>query len=438
MTQKIPIEMQKLGEIYDERDNENIRKTLSLASFPMLVQKTKFGPAYPKCVENIFVILTHHPDFAGNFRFDLWTNKMEIRKKGNEWGYIKEYDYIYIQRIIQRLYNQFSTIGKELVIDAVESACRENTYDSAENYLRSLEWDMKPRLKSFISNSFNVEKSKYHSAVGENFFKGMAKRIIDPGCKFDTMVILVGDQGIEKSKAFETIASKPWYVETALNVENKDFFMQFQGKLIVEFSEGETMSRSDAKHLKAVVSTPVDTYRASYGRITEDHPRRCVFTMTTNQIEVLKDETGARRYYPINVDQQVNIQYIKDNRDQLFAEALYRVECLNEKFWEYPEEESKNAQAQFMVRSQFEDTIDKWLENPIGMNGHKIDIESNGLIISDIWVYCLNGDKSRFSKRDEMAIGLALVGLGYEKSKRMIDGIRKVRWYKKGSTTPLV
>lgn len=432
----LPINERKLEEIYEQKDAENAKNTLSLAAFPMLVQKTKFGLAYPKCVENIFVILTHHPNFSGNFRFDSWTNKMEIRK-GNKWNYVKEYDYIDIQRTIQRFYNQFSTVGKELIIDAVESACRENTYDSAENYIRSLEWDNTPRLDSFIEKAFGVEKSDYHSAVGENFFKGMAKRITDPGCKFDTMVILVGEQGIEKSKAFETIASKPWYVETALDVGNKDFFMQFQGKLIVEFSEGETMSRADAKHLKAVVSTPIDTYRAAYGRVTEDHPRRCVFTMTTNQMDILKDETGARRYYPIHIEKKINIQYIKDNRDQLFAEALYRVECLEEKYWEYPEV-SKDIQNQFMVRSQFEDTIDRWLENPIGMNGHRINIEDDGLTISDIWLHCLAGDKSRFSKRDEMAIGLALVGLGYEKSKRMINGTRKMRWYKKGSTTPLL
>lgn len=425
-------EIKKLEEIYEQKDAENAKNTLSLAAFPMLVQKTKFGLAYPKCVENIFVILTHHPNFSGNFRFDSWTNKMEIRKNG-KWEYLKEHDYITTQRIIQRLYPQFSTVAKELIIDGIDAACRSNAHDSAEDYIRSLEWDNTPRLDSFIEKAFGVEKSDYHSAVGENFFKGMAKRITDPGCKFDTMVILVGEQGIEKSKAFETIASKPWYVETALNVESKDFFMQFQGKLIIEFSEGETMSRSDAKHLKAVVSTSIDTYRASYGRITEDHPRRCVFTMTTNQVEVLKDETGARRYYPIRVEQQVNIQYIKDNRDQLFAEALYRVECLEEKYWEYPEE-SKEIQNQFMVRSQFEDSISKWLENPIGTNGYKIDILIDGFTIFDIWNHCLYGDKSRFSKRDEMAIGLALTGLGYKKSQRMINGVRKMRWYKYGLT----
>jgi hypothetical protein len=62
----------------------------------------------------------------------------------------------------------------------------------------------------------------------------------------------------------------------------------------------------------------------------------------------------------------------------------------------------------------------------------------DGLIISDIWFYALVGDKSRFTKRDEMAIALALKGLGYEKSRRMIGGAQKNRWYKIGSTEPLL
>lgn len=433
---QLPIEMQKLAEIYDERDEENVRKTLSLVAFPMLVQKTKFGPAYPKCVENIFVILTHHPDFAGSFRFDSWTNKMEIRKKG-VWHDLEDADITPIQRTIQRLYTQFVTVGKEIILDAIYDACRVNTFDRAEDYIRSLEWDMKPRLSKWIPTVYGTDNTDYTRAVGSNFFKGMAKRIIAPGCKFDTVMILEGKQGVGKSTSLSIIASPEWHLETTLSTGSKDFFSQFQGKLIVEFSEGESLNRSETKQMKAVISTAVDTYRPAYGRLDKDFPRRCVFAMSTNQEgEYLKDETGNRRFYPIEVSNTINLKWLKDNRDQLFAEALYRVESLEESIHEYPDS-AKIIQASKMIRSQYEDTIGKWLENPIGYNASPMKLD-DGLSISDVWMFALIGDKSRFTKRDEMAIALALKGLGYVNSKRMVGGIRKTKWFLEGSTEPLL
>lgn len=433
---KLPIEMAKLEEIYDQRDEENIRTTLSLAAFPMLVHKTKFGPAYPKCVENIFVILTHHPNFSGRFRFDSWKNKMEIRKN-DKWYDLEDADITPIQRSIQRLYTQFVTIGKEIILDAIYDACRANTFDQAEDYIRSLEWDMEPRIDKWISIVYGTEDTDYTRAVGSNFFKGMAKRITQPGCKFDTVMILEGKQGVGKSTSLSIIATPNWHLETTLSPGSKDFFSQFQGKLIVEFSEGETLGRSETKQLKAVISTAIDTYRPAYGRIDKDFPRRCVFAMSTNQEgEYLKDETGNRRFYPIEVGNTVNLKWLRENRNQLFAEALYRVESLEESIYEYPES-AKMIQASKMIRSQYEDTISHWLENPIGGNSRPINLD-NGLIISDIWTYALMGDKSRFSKRDEMAIALALKGLGYVNSRRMIDGMRKVKWFKNGTTDPFL
>ncbi len=159
--------------------------------------------------------------------------------------------------------------------------------------------------------------------------------------------------------------------------------------------------------------------------------------MSTNQEgEYLKDETGNRRFYPIEVSDNINLKWLRENRDNLFAEALYRVEVLEEPVHQYPES-AKMIQASKMIRSQYEENIGKWLENPIGQNGYKINIE-DGLSISDIWFYALHGDKSRFTKRDEMAIALALKGLGYEKSQRMVEGRRKMLWYKIGSTEPLL
>src|SRR6185369_8513428 len=257
----------------------------------------------------------------------------------------------------------------------------------------------------------------------------MVKRIIKPGCKFDTVLILEGKQGCGKSTSLSIIAGD-WHLETTLKADSKDFFMQFKGKLIVEFSEGETLSRTETKNMKAMISTNTDTYRAPYGRTMKDVPRRCVFAMSTNQDEYLKDESGNRRFFPVEVEGMVNTQWLIENRQQLFAEALYRVEKLKESVYEYPAEAEIKQEAK-MVRSAFEDTIDDWLNKPIGINGIRMNFEEEGFTIMDVWLFALYGDKSRIKKAEEMQVALALKHLGYETRQTMVNGTRKRRWFKK-------
>lgn len=384
---------------------------------------------YNKCTENVFRILQNHPDFRGRFRYDEWTQKMEILKD-SRWTEVDDSDYTPIQRQISSMYAPFRAVGKEMVIDAINDACRANSFDRAINFIRKVPWDGTPRLASWISKVYGTPDDAYHRAVGENFFKGMAKRIIRPGCKFDTVMILEGKQGCGKSTSLSIIGGS-WHLETTLKADNKDFFLQFKGKLIVEFSEGETLSRTETKNMKAMISTQVDTYRAPYGRTMKDVPRRCVFAMSTNQDEYLKDESGNRRFYPVEVKRdKVDLLWLKENRMQLFAEALHRVEILKESLYEYPAESVDHQEAK-MVRSSFEDMIENWFNNPIGKNGSLMDLD-DGITVTEIWEYALQGDRSRIRKSEEMQVALALKQLGWERVRSMVNGVRRWRWYKDG------
>lgn len=403
-------------------------KQYPLEKLDLLTTENAGRKTYNRCVENVFRILERHPDYAGRFRFDDWTQRAEIKTK-HGWREVDDTDYTPIQRNISAMYAPFRTVSKEMVIDAINDACRSHSFDRAVNFIRKEEWDKTPRLDSWLSKAYGAPEDEYHKAVGANFFKGMAKRIIQPGCKFDTVIILEGKQGCGKSTSLSIIGGD-WHLETTLRADSKDFFMQFRGKLIVEFSEGETMSRTETKNMKAMISTQTDTYRAPYGRTMKDVPRRCVFAMSTNQDEYLKDESGNRRFFPVEVKQMVDVDWLRANRQQLFAEALYRVETMKESVYEYPED-SEYHQEEKMVRSAFEDTIDDWLVNPIGMNGLEMNLIESGITIMDVWRFALYGDKAKIRKAEEMQVSLALRHLGFEKRKVQIDGIRKWRWFKK-------
>lgn len=425
--------MAKEKSVFDQRggDVEAEARQYPLEKIGLLSTTGNAGQkVYNRCTENIFRILEKHPDFAGRFRFDEWTQKAEIKDNG-KWREVDDSDYTPIQRSISAMYQPFRMVGKEMVIDAINDACRAHSFDRAVQFIRKEKWDGIPRIDTWLTKAYGCPDDEYHKAVGANFFKGMAKRIIQPGCKFDSVMILEGKQGCGKSTSLSMIAGK-WHLETTMKSDSKDFFLQFKGKLIVEFSEGETLSRSETKQMKAMISTQTDTYRAPYGRVMKDVPRRCIFAMTTNQDEYLKDESGNRRFYPVEVVSPiVDFTWIKENRQQLFAEALHRVENLKESIHEYPGD-AKEHQESKMVRSPFEDMIRDWLKNPVGMNGTPINVKEEGTTITEIWKHGLYGDKSRIKKAEEMQIGLALKQLGFERKRVAIDGERMWRWFKNG------
>jgi predicted P-loop ATPase len=218
---------------------------------------------YNRCTENVFRILRNHPDFKNTFRYNDWTKKKEIYKN-KRWVEVSDEDYTPIQRKISSMYSPFRMLSKDMVIDAVADVCQSNIIDPAKLYIKKIIWDGVGRIDTWMQKAYGTPDDIYHRAVGSNFFKGIVNRIMRPGCKFDTCIILKGQQGCGKSTSFTMIAGNDWFLETTERADDKDFLLQFRGKLIVDFCEGETMSRTDFKALKAIISTSADTYRTPY------------------------------------------------------------------------------------------------------------------------------------------------------------------------------
>ena len=418
-------------EVYTVSDQQKARNQASDMEL-LFVTNEKGVKVYTQNTENMARILRHHEMFNGGFRYDTFRNLMEIRDNGT-WRNLIDSDAITIQTRISILFPFFGRVGKEMIYDAITLVSRENAYDSAVDYVTKIKWDGLKRLDSWLTKTYQVPDDIYHQKVGSNWMKGLVKRIVEPGCKFDYVLVLEGEQGTKKSTSLAVLGQiAPNYnihVETTMSTDSKDFFMQFQGKAIIEFSEGETLSRTEVKRMKAIITTQVDKYRPAYGRTSEDFPRRCVFAMTTNQSEYLKDETGNRRWLPVGCIGTANIEWLKENKEQLFAEAYHRIAVEKETTYEFPEEETKKAQLSRKVGDPNTDLIVDWYIKQCSM-----DHKGSGVTIQDVYSGAFLGNFSSNGKGmergREMAIGTVLQDvLQLTKRRIMKNGVSQTRYF---------
>lgn len=216
-------------------------------------------------------------------------------------------------------------LSTNMVTECVRAVARRRPFHPVREYLAGLTWDGVPRLRDLTFLGFGASPDcrdpELLVLLVERFLLSILARVYEPGEKVDTMLVLVGPQGAKKSTALETLVGAQWFGATKLDLANKDSFMQMRGKLLYEIGEMEGIKKADANLSKQWLSSRIDTYRAPYARRAEDHPRQTVMAGSTNELEILLDATGFRRYWICPV-RRADTDWIAANRDAIWAEAL--------------------------------------------------------------------------------------------------------------------
>lgn len=210
-------------------------------------------------------------------------------------------------------------ITKLMIIGGLAAWTAENARDEAIESVAQLKWDGKERIETAFIRLLGAEDTVYHRQASRNFFMSLIARMTRPGCKADNMVILEGRQGTGKSTWCQIIGGE-FYRESNRQVSSRDFIAEIQGACLIEFGELESFGRAEANALKSIISCRVDEKRLAYRRNPERLPRRCIFIGTTNMDQYLNDETGARRFWPIETG-LIDLEGTRAERDQLLAEA---------------------------------------------------------------------------------------------------------------------
>lgn len=337
-------------------------------------------------IENLRLILTYDDAFRGKLALNAFSGRL-VWRSAPPWNPFERVQFTngrpFTDADAANLRNYFQKHWKvnapKALEDALTSVSDANAFNPVREYLDSLSWDGIERLDTLLVRYMRAQDTPFTRAATRKWFTGAVKRIYEPGCKFDSMLVLIGEQGVGKSR-LPLIMSKGWFTDSLPSMSgDKSSFEALSGKWIVEVAELAAAKKSEQESIKNFVSKQTDSYRQAYAHYTQDYPRQCVFFGTTNDPEPLHDPTGARRFWTIEVEgfERGVLTGLEEERDQLWAEAKQRYHD-GETLW--LDDDAVNAEAvalqdHYTVHDEMEASILEYLDRRLPGNWYNLSVE---------------------------------------------------------------
>lgn len=289
-----------------------------------------------KSMANIIITLSHSPRWKGVFAYDQFSGQILMHRcppyMDDDKFTVHRLTHVDIVDTTAALEYDGLETSVAKVTDAIKSAASRNTIHPAREYLESLVWDGDARLDRMLIDYFKAREQDvdYLAAVATKWMVAGVKRIMQPGCKFDHMLVLEGAQGLMKSTGLRVLATfgrdkEIEYFTDGVRFENithPSSIMTMQGKIIIEFAELSGMSRKEVEDIKNWITIQVDELQLKYENPVTPYPRQFILAGTTNDDAWLRDPSGNRRFLPVKCCDYIDIEGLRRDREQLWAEAV--------------------------------------------------------------------------------------------------------------------
>ena len=381
------------------------------------------GAAKP-VLANAVLALQLAPEWAGVLAYDEFAKRSRIVKatpwgrEGSDWS---DYD---DKKLAVWLQQSGILVNVSTASDAAVIGSHDHTVHPVRDYLNSLHPGPENLLDSWLWAFLGVRpngnrQADYISAVGRRWLISAVARIFEPGAKADCCLVLEGRTGVGKSTALKTLAD-PWFMDSPINLDDKDYMMNIQGKWIVEIADLVSYNKSEIEQVKLALSSTCDRFRWSYGRISEDHDRQCVFACTT-EVENWSKETEARRFWPVLVG-TIDTNELKANKDQLWGEAVAAYKAGAK--WHLDDAD--------LIAASRQEQEARYENHPWTKKVGDFVSQLESVTCEDILGMAIIKPLERQTKTDQIIVGGCLRSLGW--SRRQVrdqerDGRRVWRWY---------
>ena len=398
-------------------------------------------------LHNLTIILENDPNLKGVV-FNQLLDGMEIKGEV-PWKHPSKFwrdaDDAQLISYVDTHYGTFSARNYDI---AVTKVADDRAYHPIREFIESLpEWDKVPRVDTLLVDYLGAGDTAYVRAVTRKTLCAAISRVLRPGCKFDSMLVLNGPQGVGKSTLIAKLAGE-WFSDS-LNLgdtKDKTAAEKLQGYWILEIGELAGLKKAEVETLRSFLSRQNDIYRAAFGKRATPHLRQCVFFGTTNaESGYLRDTTGNRRFWPVKTPgsgkkQSWNLTH--EEILQIWAEALVYVRQ-GEKLYLSPEMDAlaKDEQREAMESDEREGLVREYLDTLLPERWAEMDLfeRRNFLTGSDfgglqekgtvkrtnvsnmeIWCECFGKERANLRRTDSNELTGILARLGWKRAESKV------------------
>ncbi len=415
-----------LDKLAGRTKNTDPREPDPLHEYTFHVGMRGSGDARKASVGEIAADLFDHKDWAGVLMFNAFRNRVvavnpPMPMKAETPSGLQDND-VQLVRIWLEYHGKKCNVHD--VRAAIEAVARQRTFHPIQEMLLSLQWDGVPRLDRVLPVYFQTAEGPYELAIGPRWFISLVARAMDPGCQSDCTLILEGEQGVGKSRAFRSLMRDPtWYAASSSGVDQKDFLENLRGVWLVGFDELASLTKASLTKVKTLLTELSDKYRPSYGRYSEDYPRSCGFCGSTNASQYLNDPTGARRFWPVRALRDIDFNLIVRDRDQLWAEAFVRWRAGEVWHIDTPELRAlcEAEQEERLELDDWEEIIKRWFNDPTKFSRTELAVDkdtvfkglrpfdgSRGVTTADVLEHAIGKLKGQWTNGDTQRVGRIL------------------------------
>lgn len=256
-------------------------------------------------------------------------------------------------------------ISHEMMRHAVHLVADQTRMDSGREWLGRLKWDGVPRIAKFYATYFSTKDDEYHAAASMYTWTALAARLMEPGCQADMVPVLIGRQGVGKSRGVQAMApSIEQFAELRLDEPDDTIARKMRGVVVAELAEMRGLRATELERAKALITRTHEKWIPKYQEFAVDYPRRFIIVGTTNDDEFLPQDDQQRRWLPMTCG-KVKVDEIRRDRDQLWAEAA-ATWAIDGIFWHGLDYLAAEAREHAQGDDAWEPAIAAWLADQRG------------------------------------------------------------------------
>lgn len=440
---KVQMLQERQAQAIEEFDEWDDTDGASELEWVKLLEVNSNGTPLPTA-KNLEIIFKYDTNLKDCVQFDIFANRLVLQKdlswrKIDEEKHWKDSDDAGLRVYLEKSYG-IANRGK--IEDAFMQAIERHVVHPVRDYLNSVSWDGVKRVDTLLIDYLGAEDTEYTRIVTRKFLVAAVARIFNPGIKFDNMLVTTGPQGIGKTLLPSKLAGE-WFSNSLDDIRGKDAYEALQGTWIMEMGELTATKKADIETIKHFISKQEDIFRQAYGRRKSYFKRQCVFWGTTNDTEFLRDRTGNRRFWPVQVGVTSSTKKVWEMTPEDVAQIWAECKVLRdngESLYLTAEQEAlaKAAQQKHSESNMLEGRILEYLNIPITADWYNIPIaerreyiqqyydddlvvkkgemERDKISVAEVWYELLGGEIGKIHPAKNAEIRNILANLdGWEK-----------------------